>query len=103
MRPRTPGTAHTLPNVVLATSVDPVTKATVTELAAVFQCPPPRILRYVLPWGLTYGQAWGISPERPPSPFQAINVRVTPTLKQQGEEAAKARGIPLSRWIVYVV
>jgi hypothetical protein len=96
-------TSHTSRNVVLATSVDPVTKARVTELAALFQCPPPRVLRYVLSWGLTHGEEWPISSERPPSPFQAISVRVTPTIRQQVEEAAMAMGLPISRWLRHVV
>jgi predicted HicB family RNase H-like nuclease len=44
-----------------------------------------------------------LPPERPPSPFQAISVRVTPALRQQVQEAAQAMGIPVSRWLGNVV
>jgi hypothetical protein len=66
-------TSQTSRNVVLATSVDPMTKARVTELAALFQCPPPRILRYVVPWGLTHRLAW-------PSPLSARPAHFRPSV-----------------------
>jgi hypothetical protein len=103
MRSPTSQPAHTSRAVLLATSLDPVTHARVTELAAAFQCHHPRLLRYVLQWGLAHGQQWPLTHNRPPSPAQNISVRVTEGLRQQVYDATRASDRPASRWLGYVV
>ena len=55
--------------------------AKVTELVAAFHCRRPRLLRYLLQWGLVHGLQWPMTRDRPPSPAQNISVRVTAGLR----------------------
>jgi hypothetical protein len=103
LRPVITGPSATSRNVVLASSVDPVANAKVTALAAYFQCPRPRILRYLLLWGMTHGSDRPITQDRPQSPVKPFSVRVTPALRQQVHDAAHAMGVPVSRWLRHVV
>jgi hypothetical protein len=61
----------------------------------------PRILRYVLQWGLAHRQTWTIA--RAPSPAKNISVRVTQALRQQVQDAALAARVPVSTWLRHVV
>jgi hypothetical protein len=89
--------------VLLATSLDPVTHAKVTALATAVQWPRPRLLRYVLQWGLVHAQRWPLTQARPPSPAQNLSVRVTEALRQQVYDAATALRVPVSTWLRHVV
>jgi hypothetical protein len=103
MRSPTSQPAHTSRAVLLATSLDPVTHARVTELAAAFQCRRPRLLRYLLQWGVAHGSQWPLTHDRPPGPAQNLSVQVAAGLRQQVHAAASAAGVSISMWLRHIV
>jgi predicted transcriptional regulator len=78
--------------------LDAETQATLEDLAKTLHRKRGEILRHVMQWGLTHGDAWTIDRSSPAS-MHLVPVLLEPTLQQQVQDAAAAHGVTAAAWL----
>jgi predicted transcriptional regulator len=96
--PRAPHPRHVRYSVRHQARLDAETHAKLEKLAHTFHRKLSAILRYVMQWGLTHGQAWTID-RSIPAMVHMVAMLVEPGLLQQVQDAAATHGVTVAAWV----